>query len=394
MIYASHILVQRKRLELWNGNLQSVNDSAQTCPTSPLRRFGDLLDEIAAIRIVGPPDRPVGFTHELRDDVRITHGAQEISHEPKCAVCIDLLEKGLAQPRDVVFVLGVRSAQPLLALLTDDLLLDVGTLLVVLRKADLVLPRTRILVRSKGDAKLHIWDTDGRQASAAQRRRFASRQRPRIRLPPPYVVQEPDSVQEIGLARGVRRNQKRASARSTSTLGKLRQLLRPRCVPRHRRAPWAFLRGQGGHAGHSARVRRAGGVREPIRARRPSTARRSVLLASGTPDPRQRSRGRHMPEEVLRRDLQRPHATAGPEPGRRDPSRRGTRSAPAGEHRHADAAAYASAPAPLAGAGVNGGATYDGLIALTALWSTTSSSSHATGEPTTYRALGVHQLLR
>src|ERR1700735_433657 len=132
VIYASHILVQRKRLKLRNGDLESVNDSAQTCPTSPLRRVGDLLDEIAAVRIARPADRPIGLTHKLRDDVRVTHGAQEISHEPKFAVCIDLLEKGLAQPRGVVFVFGARSAQPLLALLADDLLLEVGALLVVL----------------------------------------------------------------------------------------------------------------------------------------------------------------------------------------------------------------------------------------------------------------------
>ena len=93
VIYASHILVQRKRLKLWNGDLQRVNDLAQTCDTSPLRRFGDLLDEIASVRIVRPADRPVRLAHELRDDVRITHGAQKIGHEPKLTICVDLLEK-------------------------------------------------------------------------------------------------------------------------------------------------------------------------------------------------------------------------------------------------------------------------------------------------------------
>ena len=138
-----------------------------------------------------------------------------------------------------------------------------------------------------------------------------------------------DLPEAFGPTRNVR------PARSTSTRGEVPPVAKTEVRdPRHRRAPWAFLRGQGGHAGHSARVRRAGGVREPIRDRRPSTARRSYFSPAARLT-RVSGRGRHMPEEVLRRDLQRPHATAGPEPGRCDPSRRGTRSAPAGDTRHA-----------------------------------------------------------
>ncbi len=64
-------------------------------------------------------------------------------------------------------------------------------------------------------------------------------------------------------------------------------------------------------------------------------------------------------------------------------------------HATLDAAAYASAPARLAGAGVNGAATYDGLIALTALEHDLELITRDRRAERTYRALGVHyQLLR
>jgi predicted nucleic acid-binding protein len=54
-----------------------------------------------------------------------------------------------------------------------------------------------------------------------------------------------------------------------------------------------------------------------------------------------------------------------------------------------DAAAYASAPARLAAAGVSGGATYDGLIALTALEQDLELFTRDRRAVRTYRALGV-----
>jgi toxin FitB len=59
-----------------------------------------------------------------------------------------------------------------------------------------------------------------------------------------------------------------------------------------------------------------------------------------------------------------------------------------------DADAYASAPSRLAAAGVSGGATYDGLIALTALEHGLVLLSRDRRAARTYRSLGVRfQLL-
>lgn len=54
-----------------------------------------------------------------------------------------------------------------------------------------------------------------------------------------------------------------------------------------------------------------------------------------------------------------------------------------------DAVGHASAPARLAAAGVSGGATYDGLIALTALEHELELLSRDRRAARTYRALGV-----
>jgi toxin FitB len=54
-----------------------------------------------------------------------------------------------------------------------------------------------------------------------------------------------------------------------------------------------------------------------------------------------------------------------------------------------DAAGYASAPARLADAGVSGGATYDGLIALTALDHDLHLISRDSRAARAYKALGV-----
>ena len=60
-----------------------------------------------------------------------------------------------------------------------------------------------------------------------------------------------------------------------------------------------------------------------------------------------------------------------------------------------DAGAYATAPSTLAGARVSGGATYDGLIALTALEHDLELLTRDNRAERTYRALNVpYQLLR
>lgn len=60
-----------------------------------------------------------------------------------------------------------------------------------------------------------------------------------------------------------------------------------------------------------------------------------------------------------------------------------------------DASTYAKAPSRLAGAGVSGGATYDGLIALTALAHDLELLTRDRRAERTYRALHVpYQLLR
>ena len=60
-----------------------------------------------------------------------------------------------------------------------------------------------------------------------------------------------------------------------------------------------------------------------------------------------------------------------------------------------DASTYAKAPSRLAGAGVSGGATYDGLIALTALEHNLELFTRDHRAERTYRALNVpYQLLR
>ncbi len=60
-----------------------------------------------------------------------------------------------------------------------------------------------------------------------------------------------------------------------------------------------------------------------------------------------------------------------------------------------DASRYAKAPVQLAKAGVSGGATYDGLIALTALEHDLELLTRDGRAERTYRALGVpYQLLR
>jgi predicted nucleic acid-binding protein len=59
-----------------------------------------------------------------------------------------------------------------------------------------------------------------------------------------------------------------------------------------------------------------------------------------------------------------------------------------------DASTYAKAPARLASAGVSGGATYDGLIALTALEHDLELLTRDRRAERTYRALNVpYQLL-
>lgn len=58
-------------------------------------------------------------------------------------------------------------------------------------------------------------------------------------------------------------------------------------------------------------------------------------------------------------------------------------------HAALDADAYAAAPARLAGAGVSGGATYDGLIALTALEHDLEIITHDRRAERTYRALNA-----
>jgi predicted nucleic acid-binding protein len=55
-----------------------------------------------------------------------------------------------------------------------------------------------------------------------------------------------------------------------------------------------------------------------------------------------------------------------------------------------DASSYARAPSRLAAAGVSGGATYDGLIALTALEHDLELVSRDARAARTYRALGTH----
>jgi toxin FitB len=55
-----------------------------------------------------------------------------------------------------------------------------------------------------------------------------------------------------------------------------------------------------------------------------------------------------------------------------------------------DASSYAKAPARLASAGVSGGATYDGLIALTALEHDLELLTRDGRAERTYRILGVH----
>ncbi len=60
-----------------------------------------------------------------------------------------------------------------------------------------------------------------------------------------------------------------------------------------------------------------------------------------------------------------------------------------------DAGSYATAPSTLAGARVSGGATYDGLIALTALEHDLELITRDKRAERTYRALNVpYQLLR
>lgn len=58
-------------------------------------------------------------------------------------------------------------------------------------------------------------------------------------------------------------------------------------------------------------------------------------------------------------------------------------------HRSLDASSYTTAPARMASAGVSGGASYDGLIALTALEHDLELVSRDVRATRTYRALGV-----
>jgi predicted nucleic acid-binding protein len=63
-------------------------------------------------------------------------------------------------------------------------------------------------------------------------------------------------------------------------------------------------------------------------------------------------------------------------------------------HEAPDARSYAAAPSRLAAAGVSGGATYDGLIALTALEHDLEIITRDRRAERTYRALDVpYQLL-
>lgn len=181
-----------------------------------------------------------------------------------------------------------------MALLTDDLLLEVGALLVVLREADLVLPRTRILVGSEGDAKLHIGISPGGERAQC---------RDTVSFPDSvcesashrhYVVQEPDRIQEIGLAGGVGSDEKRASREIDIDLVKVAPVAEAEvCDPRHRRTTGASRGGFGGHAGHSVRVplpkwrlvdsRRGRSEAHHARQESPARERRLTYLQKETP---------------------------------------------------------------------------------------------------------------
>jgi hypothetical protein len=98
-------------LELRDSNAQSLVNSAQSRLLRPFWRPCDLLEKVAAQRIVRTPDRPIGFTYQLRHDVQIADAREEGGQITERLVDIDLLEVGLCEPRGVGPILvGGRSS--------------------------------------------------------------------------------------------------------------------------------------------------------------------------------------------------------------------------------------------------------------------------------------------
>ena len=229
------ILIQLKRLKLGHSDGEGLENAAKTRSTRPLWRPCYLLDEVTTVRIVRLPNRPIGFSYQLRDDVRITHRTQEVSNDSELPIRVDLLEKRLTQACRVVFIIGIWSTEPLLASLAHDLLLEIWASLVVLREANLVLPRTRMLIGSEGDAEPHI----GIPASGerSQRRDATSLSDSVFEAASycHYVVQESNCIQKIGLTRGVRPNEKRAPCEININLGKVAPVAEPEVRNPHRR---------------------------------------------------------------------------------------------------------------------------------------------------------------
>jgi len=140
VISTSNVLVKVKCLELRHSDLQRFDNPPKASVACTLWRSRNLLDEVAAVWIVGLTDRAVRFAHQLWDYVQVAHAAQEFPDYSELPVYIHLLKKGLTQSRGVTLIVRIGTSQSRFTLLTHNLFLEIWTLAIVLSEADFVLP--------------------------------------------------------------------------------------------------------------------------------------------------------------------------------------------------------------------------------------------------------------
>ena len=140
---ATRVAPQIDLLELRHGHAQGALYATEPGGPRALLRLGHLLQKVAAERIVGAADRPIGFPNELRNQVQVADGTEEHGQLTEPLIDVDLLEVGLGEPLRIRGILPVGPLDQCFPVTTHPLGSDARAPLLVLMERNLVLPRAR-----------------------------------------------------------------------------------------------------------------------------------------------------------------------------------------------------------------------------------------------------------
>ena len=200
---AACIAPQIDFFELRNGDPEGFLYSPQPRIAGPLLGFCYLLEEIAAERIVGSPDRTIGFAHKLWDKVKVADRCEEPGQGTKWLVDVYLLEVGLPQPHSIILVVTVGTVDKLFFILQYTLHVEQRPALIVLGKGELIPPSSPFGSFLQFDMNFDVRIPAGGQAPDGTDPTAPSDRLLKAATCRSEITQKPEDVEEVGFSRCV-----------------------------------------------------------------------------------------------------------------------------------------------------------------------------------------------